>query len=61
MKITVDMELCQDYGQCVFAAPAVFQLDDNGKLIYESKPGELNRSEVEAAVDVCPMQAILVD
>ena len=32
MKVVVDMNKCQDHGQCVFAAPDVFQLDGNGRL-----------------------------
>jgi 3-phenylpropionate/trans-cinnamate dioxygenase ferredoxin reductase component len=28
MKFTVDLHKCQDHGQCVFAAPEIFQLDD---------------------------------
>ena len=26
MRIVVDLNLCQSYGQCVFAAPTVFEL-----------------------------------
>ena len=62
MKVYVDRDLCADHGQCVFAAPEVFQLDPAGKLVYDS--GELEeglRSKVEDAADVCPMQAISVE
>lgn len=62
MKVFVDRNLCADHGQCVFAAPEVFQLDDNGKLVYEA--GELDeglRDRVEEAADVCPLQAITVE
>jgi ferredoxin len=62
MRVFVDRDLCADHGQCVFAAPEVFQLDPAGKLVYDS--GELEeglRSKVEDAADVCPMQAISVE
>jgi ferredoxin len=62
VKVVVDRDLCADHGQCVFAAPEVFQLDDDGKLVYEA--GELDeglRDRVEEAADVCPMQAITVE
>ena len=34
MRITVDLKKCNDHGQCVFSAPAVFSLDEDGKLSF---------------------------
>ncbi|GAA2426435.1 ferredoxin [Streptomyces macrosporus] len=61
MKVTVDMSLCQDHGQCAIASPAVFRMNDEGRLVYEGEPDESLRDEVEEAADVCPVQAILVE
>ncbi|MFF4186767.1 ferredoxin [Streptomyces sp. NPDC001691] len=61
MKVAVDMDKCQDHGQCVFAAPDVFRLDDNGHLAYLADPGDAFRADVEDAADVCPMQAIRIE
>ncbi len=61
MKIVVDMDLCADHGQCVYAAPEVFQLDDNGKLVFKADVDESMRDSVEEAADVCPMQAISIE
>lgn len=61
MKIIVDMNLCQDHGQCAIAAPAVFRMNDEGKLEYEEIADEARRAEVEEAADVCPVQAILIE
>jgi len=58
LQVIVDMTLCQHYGQCVFAAPEVFQLDDNGELVYEPAPDVATREDVLGAIDACPMQAI---
>ncbi|MGX4693920.1 ferredoxin [Streptomyces sp. JNUCC 63] len=58
MKVVVDMNKCQDHGQCVFAAPDVFSFDDAGRLAYVSDPDDALRDEVEEAADVCPLQAI---
>jgi ferredoxin len=52
------MNLCQSHGSCVYAAPAVFQLDDDDALNYDEKPAEALRGAVEEAVQVCPTQAI---
>jgi ferredoxin len=61
MKVVVDMNKCQDHGQCVFAAPDVFSLDDDGHLAYVDEPGDELRAEVEEAADVCPLQAIRIE
>ncbi|MCQ8187112.1 ferredoxin [Streptomyces rugosispiralis] len=61
MKVVVDMNKCQDHGQCVFAAPDVFRLDDSGHLAYVADPGEELRDEIEEAADVCPLQAIRIE
>ncbi|MDA8197781.1 MAG: ferredoxin [Actinomycetota bacterium] len=70
MKLVVDLNKCADHGQCVFAAPDVFELDDRGELsfrrlakdIYVS--GELDeslRNSIEEAADICPSQAIEIE
>lgn len=61
MKVIVDMNKCQDHGQCVFAAPEVFQLNENGKLVYDSEPDDALLDKVEEAADVCPLQAIEIE
>jgi ferredoxin len=61
MKVIVDMNLCQDHGQCAIAAPEVFRINDDGKLEYDATPGDAMRDFVEEAADVCPVQAILVE
>jgi len=58
MKIYVDMDKCQHYGQCTFEAPTVFALNDEGKLEYVGDVDDALADQVEAAADVCPMQAI---
>ncbi len=61
MKVIVDLALCQDHGQCAIAAPAVFQMDENSKLVFEGEADESLRQQVEDAMDVCPVQAIFVE
>ena len=60
MKITVDLDKCQDHGQCAIAAPVVFRMNDEGKLEYETSVDDSYLDEVEEAADVCPVQAILI-
>lgn len=60
MKITVDLDKCQDHGQCAIAAPVAFRINDDGRLEYEGEVDDAYLDEVEEAADVCPVQAILV-
>ena len=60
IKINVDMTKCQHYGQCVFEAPDVFRLNEDDKLEYVAEVDDSERANVEAAIDVCPMQAIFI-
>ncbi|PXY36575.1 ferredoxin [Prauserella flavalba] len=61
MRINVDLALCQNYGQCVFAAPDVFDLDDAGELVHQASADESARADVEAAAMACPVQAITIE
>ncbi|MDO8187460.1 ferredoxin [Conexibacter sp. JD483] len=61
MKVHVDMNLCQAHGECVFAAPDVFELHDDDSLTWVEEIGEDRRAEVEQAIQVCPMMAIKLE
>jgi len=60
IKVEVDMSKCQHYGQCVFEAPTVFKLNAEDKLEYVAEVDDSERDNIEAAVDICPMQAIRI-
>jgi ferredoxin len=59
IRIVVDLNRCQAYGQCGFAAPAVFELHGES-LVYDPMPPEALRGDVERAMLACPVQAIRV-
>ena len=61
MRVTVDLAMCQDHGQCAIAAPLVFTMNDDGKLEYNGTPADSERDHVEEAADVCPAQAIFIE
>lgn len=60
MKIDVDMALCAAHGQCEFAAPEVFSLDDDAELHYVTAPGTDQADDVRRASRACPTRAIRV-
>jgi ferredoxin len=60
VHVSVDLDLCQGYANCVTTAPEVFSLDDASGLavvVLSEPPPELERA-VRDAVRLCPMQAI---
>ena len=61
MKVIVDMDTCEYHGQCMIAAPEVFNLVGEEELEYEAEPGEEHRADVEEAMDACPVQAITIE
>ena len=56
--VSVDLNVCEEHAQCVFAAPAIFRLNSEDKLEYEPEYDENLRFEVQSAADSCPVQAI---
>ncbi len=63
MKVIVDLDSCDGYGECVKACPDVFALgdeDDHVTLLVE-EPDESLREQVNRAVAACPKAAISVE
>ena len=60
MKITVEADKCCAGGQCVLAAPEVFdQRDEDGiVLLLDAEPAEEQHAAVREAAAVCPTAAI---
>jgi ferredoxin len=58
IKVIVDMDKCQHYGQCVYEAPNIFKLNEEDKLEYLATADDRELGNIQAAVDICPMQAI---
>ncbi len=58
LTIDIDMDKCQNYGQCVCEAEDIFQLDGGGNIQYTKDVPDDRQDDVDNAVDVCPMQAI---
>lgn len=61
IKVHVDPNLCQSHGECVYAAPDVFELGDDDVLKWQLEADESRRAELEESVNVCPMAAIRLE
>ncbi|MEV6234693.1 ferredoxin [Saccharopolyspora shandongensis] len=59
MKVKVYPDRCCGSGQCVLAAPAVFDQDDDGIiLLLQENPAATAKPEIEEAIAACPTAAI---
>jgi len=60
MKIVIDEDKCVGAGQCVLAAPEVFdQRDDDGiAVLLDESPGDGQLPQVQDAIGRCPALAI---
>jgi ferredoxin len=63
MKVIVDLDVCQAHGDCVVAAPEIFDLgdDDDVVTLINSEPDEELRANAEQAVLDCPVTAIRIE
>lgn len=62
MDITVDYNLCEGHGQCLLAAPDVFDLPDgvDQVVVLTPDPPEEMRDAIVRAAATCPAQALRV-
>lgn len=63
MKVILDTEKCEAHGDCVIAAPEVFDLDDadNVVTLLMATPPDALRGQVEQAAQDCPVAAIRIE
>lgn len=60
LRVVVDLNRCQGYAQCCYAAPEAFTLRGHEILFYDPAPPAERRSEIERAIQACPVRAISV-
>ncbi|MFI7616589.1 ferredoxin [Nonomuraea terrae] len=63
MRVILDPQSCQAYGNCLLTAPDVFDLDEEtgvAIILQERPPAELHAA-VEEAVRSCPVQALTLE
>ena len=61
LRVCVDLNLCQAYAQCCYAAPRSFRIEGHEALFYDPAPPARDRAEIERARVACPVQAIRVE
>jgi ferredoxin len=59
LRIIVDRDLCEANGECMRAAPEIFFVDENDKLIVKDEhPTGDSVEKVKTAVRRCPRAAL---
>jgi ferredoxin len=61
MRVVVDLNRCQGYAQCCYAAPEHFEVRGHEILFYDPAPPEAKRAQIERAKHACPVRAIEVE
>ena len=60
LRVEANRDRCAGHGQCLLAAPTVFDVDETAQkvLVLDPTPIEGLRAAVERAVSTCPMGAL---
>jgi ferredoxin len=59
--ISANVEACDGYGNCVFAAPAYFDIGSDGSVkVLQDEIADGDRPMVEHAVAECPAAALAI-
>lgn len=59
MRVAVDLTRCQGYGNCLSAAPELFDLGDDGlAVVLVEEPSAAQRDAARRAARMCPVAAI---
>jgi ferredoxin len=63
MNVIRDATRCELHGECVMAAPDVFDIEDDKDVVtvINPEPSEELRDAVEQAVMMCPTAALRVE
>jgi ferredoxin len=63
MKVILEPKLCELHGECLMAAPEVFDIEDDKDVVtvLNAEPGEDQRDAVERAVTNCPTAALRLE
>ncbi len=58
LRIHIDRDLCVSFGDCIEAAPTVFEFDDEEIAVFVGEVGTVTREELIDACSSCPVDAL---
>lgn len=60
LTVRIDRLLCVGFGDCIDAAPEIFEFDDEGIVRFRGDAAEIARERVIEACEICPVDALEV-
>jgi ferredoxin len=63
MRVIRNADTCALHGECVMAAPDVFEIRDDDEVVtvLNAEPGEELRKDIENAALACPTSSIRIE
>ena len=61
IQVQANVRICEGFANCLVAAPDLFDLDDDDKvIILQGELDETERARVEEAIRSCPVAALTI-
>ncbi len=61
IQVQANLRICEGFANCLVAAPDLFDLDDEDKvIILHGELDESERARVEEAIRSCPVAALTI-
>ena len=61
IHVQANLRICEGFANCLVAAPDLFDLDDEDKvIILQGELEETERARVEEAIRSCPVAALTI-
>lgn len=60
LVVRIDRLLCVGFGDCIEAAPGLFEFDDEGIVVFREHGAGIERERLLTACDICPVDALSV-
>ena len=58
LRVHIDRDLCVSFGDCIEAAPGVFEFDDEEIAVFVSETDTIGREKLIEACASCPVDAL---
>ena len=59
IRVRIDRDLCVGFGDCMEAVIGVFELDDEGVVVFLEKVAPVDRDALVDACACCPVDALI--
>jgi ferredoxin len=60
LTVQIDRNLCVGFGDCIDAAPEIFEFDEEGVAVFMADAAEAERDALSKACAACPVDALVL-